>query len=78
MRVRVCLFVTAKNVEAASAVTGAVSAAVEKWYTAAGWVGNKVGPRPRTLRPPPPPASVLATLLATLHEVRCLICSSLL
>lgn len=55
--------------DATFAMEGAINAAVEKWYTSAGWQGNKVGPRPRTARPPPPANVVLGTLLATLHEV---------
>ena len=58
--------------DATFAMEGAINAAVEKWYTSAGWQGNKVGPRPRTARPPPPANVVLGTLLATLHEVRAL------
>ncbi len=56
--------------DATFAMEGAINAAVEKWYTSAGWQGNKVGPRPRTARPPPPVNVVVGTLLATLHEVR--------
>ncbi len=56
--------------DAASSLSGAISAAVEAWYTAAGWQGNKVGgARPRGGRPPPPPRRVLCDLLRTLHTV---------
>ncbi len=56
--------------DATFAAEGPINAAVEAWYTSAGWVGNKVGPRPRTARPPPNPNTVLAALVATLHQVQ--------
>ena len=56
--------------EATFAVEGTINAAVEKWYTTAGWIGNKVGPRPRAAKAAPPPNKVLSGLVSTLHLVR--------